>query len=49
MSVAAGNSLLRRARVFQDVHVDEECLLVLPHAAQQERPLLQQPYETQSW
>lgn len=35
----AGNVLLGHLCVLQDVHVDEERLLVLPHAAQQQCPL----------
>lgn len=36
------HSLLSHAGVFQDVHVDEERLLVFTHPAQEQSPLLQQ-------
>lgn len=41
-------SLLRHAGVFQNVHIDEQCLLVFAHPTQKQRTFLQQPLETQS-
>lgn len=45
-AAAAADLLLSHAGVLQDVHVDEERLLVFAHAAQEQCPFLQQACST---
>lgn len=45
---SAVHSLLSHAGVFQDVHVDEERLLVFAHPTQQQCSLLQQACGTEN-
>ena len=41
-------SLFSHASVFQDVHIDEERLLVFTHPTQKQSPFLQQALETEN-